>query len=364
MLKLLNVDAAGERALRVVAYFDQLGINKPDFESVVRATALIADRPAGLELPDRGLLIRFAPEGTVLGSGGNPSVRSPLTTDSGEGGAVWIERDGPALELDEFIVERFALTVSAIIDRERPNSELEHELGFSDPALAQLLVNERASEAERSRAARLMGLQSGDAIQLIALEPSSLDLLDNLPVRLRNKWLRPTYLAELSRSLILLIVVTREPIQWDTVDIDGRAASGPIVDVLDAPTSWAGAREALRFAGAGASWPRLLSAECLGAIQLLGRLDPAVVVSHPDVARIERVATGSNGAESILILDHFLHADSIRAAAREVNYHHSSLQTRVKRIGDLIGIDLSSASGRERAALALLLWRTFTPGAA
>lgn len=362
MLKLLNVDAAGERALRVVAYFDQLGSNKPDFESVVRATALIADCPAGLQLPDRGLFVRFAPEGTMLGTGGRPSVRAPLATDSGEGGTVWLERDGDALELDEFIVERFALTASAVIDRERPNTEFELAHGFSDPALAQLLVNERASEAERSRAAQLMGLQAGSSVQLVALEPDADDELEDLPVRLRNQWLRPTYLAELSRHLILLVVVTREPIDWAPVDLKGRGASGPIVDVLDAPRSWTGAREALRFAGAGASWPRLLNADSLGVIQLLGKLDSAVVGAHPDVARIEHVAAAPNGAESILVLDHFLHADSVRAAAREVNYHHSSLQTRVKRIGELIGIDLTSASGRERAALALLLWRTFRSG--
>lgn len=359
MLKLLSVDAPGERALRVVAYFDQLGANRPDLDAIVRATALIADCTAGLELRDRGLLLRSSPEGGQLLGSGVATEQASFATDTGEHGSVWLERTGEPLELDAFIVERFALTAALVVARSRPAGDLESANGFADPALAQLLVNERASETERSRAARLIGLPSSGSVQLIAIEPQAHEPLDALTARLRDAWQRPVFAAELSRHLALMLVVTGEPIDWDRAGPSGRAAAGPVVEVLDAPRAWAAARAALRFAGAGASWPGVLNADDLGVISLLGDLDAGAVIAHPDVVRVDRLASGPNGAESITILDHFLHADSLRSAAREVNFHHSSLQTRVGRIGSALGIDLRSASGRERAALALLLWRTF-----
>ena len=103
MMKLLNVDAAGERALRVVAYFDQLVANNPDLDSVVRATALIADCSAGLNLRDRGLVLRYNCEGTLLSGPGSPLPAAPITTDAGEVGTLWIEREGAPRDLDEFI---------------------------------------------------------------------------------------------------------------------------------------------------------------------------------------------------------------------------------------------------------------------
>lgn len=359
MLKLLNVDAAGERALRVVAYFDQLGANNPDLESVIRATALIADCPAGLELSDRSLLLRFSSEGAVLTGTGMPSEKAALVFEGTERGKVWIERDGDPRDLDEFIVERFALTAAAVLVRERAPSESDLAQGFSDPALAQLLVNGRASEAERSRAARLIGLQPSSMVQLIALELGADEDLADTTARLRDAWKRAIHVAELSRNLSLVIAVGREPVEWNIDRFAGRAASGPVVELFDAPRSWTTARETLRFAGAGPTWPRALDADQLGALRLLGLIDPAEALANRDVVQIGILASGANGQEAITILDHYLHAESLRSAARAANFHHSSLQSRISRIEVALGIDLKSAAGRERAALALLLWRIF-----
>jgi hypothetical protein len=343
MLKLLNVDAAGERALRVVAYFDQLGGNRPDLDSVVRATALIADCAAGLQLRDRSLVIRYGTDGVPLEGPVAATEEAALLVDSSDVGSVWLERGGETRDLDEFIVERYALTAAAVVGRERP---VEQDLaqGFADPALAQLLVNEKASETERSRAARLIGLPTGGYVQLIAIEPAPGETPEALTAQLRAKWQRPIHAAELSRHLVLLMVVTRDPVKWGIAEIAGRAAAGPVVDVIDASRSWAAAREGLRFAGAGASWPRVLDSSDLGVVRLLGHLDPTTVAAHPDIVEIERLASAPNGAESVAILDHYLHADSLRSAAREVNFHHSSLQTRIKRIGEALGMDLKQRS--------------------
>lgn len=361
MVKLLNVDTPSERALRVVAFFDQLAANDPELDAVVRAAAVIADCPAGMELPYRGVLIRYSPDGAAIGGPATgASQHKVVQLHPHEQGRVWLERDGAPRELDEFIVERLALTVSAVIARKQPPGRADVAAGLSDPALAQLLVNDRSSEAERSRAARLIGLQPSSSVQLIAVETTSISQSRALSTTLSAAWNRAVYFAPLSKQLGLVIAVGSEPVDWSLAHgVGDRAASGPVVDVLDAPRSWAVARSALRFAASASPWPRQLDSEQLGALRLLVDLDPRAVADHPDIARIEGLSSAPHGAESIEILDHYLHSDSLRSAARAANFHHSSMQSRIGRIGQTLHMDLRSAAGRQRADVALLLWRIF-----
>lgn len=357
MLKLANVDAAGERALRVVSYFDQLSSNSPDLDAVVRATAVIADCTAGLQLRRSGSLLRYSRDGELLTGAPNAHTESRHLHVIDEDGTVWLERDSAPLELDEFIVERFCLSVVTLIQRQRSMGHLYTASGFSDPGLAQVLVNERASEIERSRAAKLIGLQPASNIQLLALEPGDgVTSVSTVPM-LRQAWGRQVLAAELSRHLSLLIVVGTVPVPLDVIEFSGRIGAGPVVDTLDAPKSWAAARETLPFAGAGVSWPRALGSNQLGVLRMLAQLDPETVASHPDVVAIGRIAAQQSGDEALDILDHFLHSGSLREAARATNFHHSSLQTRVARIGKELRMDLNTFAGRQRAELALLLWR-------
>ena len=79
--------------------------------------------------------------------------------------------------------------------------------------------------------------------------------------------------------------------------------------------------------------------------------------AHPDVRRMARLAATPGGDEALTALDYFLHAESLRSAARAANFHHSSLQSRISRISKVLEMDLKTSNGRERAAIALLLWR-------
>jgi hypothetical protein len=365
MIKLLNVDAEGERALRVVAYFDQLLANQPDLEGVVRATAIIADCTAGLRPPGESVILRFTRDGDALmpDPTSHPTASLPLVLDefSQIKGQVWLERDEGQGNLDDFILERMALTSTSVLRRHHESRSIDRTEGFSDPALADLLVNERANEADRSRAARLMGLDPSHSIQLVAVGPvqQSPRLPDDLSTALRSGLRRPVHMAQMTSELLLAVVVTREPIRAAEIDIAGRASSGPLVSVEDAPLSWTRARQGLRFAGLGPSWPRFVDSADLGALPLLLELDPQGVRSQPDVQAMQKLYDSPAGAESIRILDLFLHTDSLRSAAREANFHHSSVQTRVQRIERLIDIELRSGLGRQRAAHALLLWQLY-----
>jgi hypothetical protein len=365
MLKLLNVDAEGERALRVVSYFDQLMLHHPDLESVVRSTAILADCTAGIRLPGNGGTHRINSDGVSLPAAAafsaSSSVTVPIDEDNAGAGFAWLERDGSDGDLDEFILERMALIAASVIQRSAGGRDIDFASGFSDPALVQLLVNDRASEAERSRAARLMGLDHSSPIQIVAWapEPGTSSDLEASVGTLRELWKRQIHLAQLSTDLAIAIVVTREKVDWSEVLIGGRASSGTIVEAVNAPKSWRQAREGLRFAGIGTAWPRLLDSDVVGSLRLLSILDAAEVNADKDVERIQALWDSPGGTESIQILDYFLHAESVRSAAREAKFHHSSIQNRLGRIETAIAISLKTGDGRQRAAHALLLWQLF-----
>jgi hypothetical protein len=362
MLKLLNVDAAGERALRVVSYFDQLLVHQPNLESVVRASAILADCPVGLVLPRIGLRLRFGPDGIELGAGAPPADSNQLAIDGPddrEGGLVWLEREGSHGDLDDFILERMALTVAGVLMRSAPLVDVDLATGLSDPALAQLLVNEKANEAERSRAARLMGIDQSSHIQLVAVQSdfSRPSYVERLAADLRAGWKRQAFAAQMSKDVVIVVAIGRDPVSWDAVSVEGRAASSGVVEVLEAPEAWRQARVALRFAGLGSAWPNQLDAAQVGVLSVLPAIDPAAVRADPDVRRIESLAAAPGGAESIRILDIVLHSETLRSAAREANFHHSSIQSRLAGIEKRYGLTLRTGRDRQRLSTALLLWQ-------
>ncbi|MDJ0333891.1 hypothetical protein QMG83_01490 [Salinibacterium sp. G-O1] len=275
------------------------------------------------------------------------------------GGSVWLDRSGTRGDLDDFILERMAITVSAVVNRSAPSGEADLAAGLADPALAQLLVNEKANEAERSRAARLMGIDPSSHVQLIAIQGEFSDStqVERLGVSLRDAWQRPAFTAQLSREIIIVVTTGRMPISWSGVSIDLRAASSGVVEVLAAPVAWNQARSALRFAGLGRSWPRQLEATQVGVLGALAKLEPALVRDDPDVRKIESLAASPGGDESIRILDTVLHSDSLRSAARDANFHHSSIQSRLATIERRFGLSVRSGLDRQRVATALLLWQ-------
>lgn len=364
MLKLLNVDAEGERALRIVSYFDQLTQHRPDFGAVVRSTAILADCTAGLLIPGTGALFRFNEEGESLPPDPQASISTFTDLETFDSttsaGRVWLERlEGPRT-LDDFILERMALTVAGVIERRNRNHNLDSASGLADPALAELLVNDRANEEERSRAARLMGFEHDRQIQIAAISSSGLSALPphELGRRLQQAWSARVEVVQMSTNISMAIaVVTSTPVGWTGVGLDIRAALGSPVDLLNAPRAWSEARSALRFAGLGSSWPQLMQIDMVGAVGMLAGVDPTLLKAHPDVRAIQAYSESSSGQENLAILEVYLHAESLRAAARSLNFHHSSLQMRISKLEKELAMPLQTGIQRYRAATAVLMWQ-------
>ncbi|MFJ4535334.1 helix-turn-helix domain-containing protein [Streptomyces tibetensis] len=142
----------------------------------------------------------------------------------------------------------------------------------------------------------------------------------------------------------------------------GRLGVGPAVPVLELPRSWAGARTALRFTAEDTPQdpgPSVVHADELGGIALLADLVAPGSEPPEDVRALESAASTTPWLPATL------HAvastSSLRAAAAEINVHHSTLQERLAHAEHLLGWPVRTPQGRLRLQLALTMRRLARP---
>ncbi|WP_455567928.1 helix-turn-helix domain-containing protein [Streptomyces afghaniensis] len=218
--------------------------------------------------------------------------------------------------VDAVILERAAGVLRLVLDRTRGR------VPADDPALVETLLDGTAPEAARLHAARRLGLDT------------------TLPARA----LAPLH----ERPRVV-------PAGTET-DAVGRLGVGPAVPVLELPRSWAEARTALRFTAEGTPQdpgPRVVHAEELGGIALLADLVVPGAEPPPDVRALETAAATTPWLPATL---HAVAATtSLRAAATEINVHHSTLQDRLAHAEHLLGWPVRTPQGRLRLQLALAM---------
>ncbi len=218
--------------------------------------------------------------------------------------------------VDAVILERAAGALRLVLDRTRGR------VPADDPALVETLLDGTATEAARLHAARRLGL-----------DPA-------LPARA---------LAPLNE---------RPRVVPAGAEADGvvRLGVGPAVPVLELPRSWAEARTALRFTADGTPrdpGPRVVYAEELGGIALLADLVVPGAEPPPDVRALEAAAASTPWLAATL---HAVASTaSLRAAASEINVHHSTLQDRLAHAEHLLGWPVRTPQGRLRLQLALAM---------
>ncbi|MEU9223672.1 helix-turn-helix domain-containing protein [Streptomyces massasporeus] len=142
----------------------------------------------------------------------------------------------------------------------------------------------------------------------------------------------------------------------------GRLGVGPAVPVLELPRSWAEARTALRFTAEGTAQdpgPRVVHAEELGGIALLADVVAPGTEPPPDVRALESAAATTPWLSATLHA--VVSTASLRAAAAEINVHHSTLQDRLAHAEHLLGWPIRTPQGRLRLQLALTMRRLGRP---
>ncbi|MFI7015164.1 helix-turn-helix domain-containing protein [Streptomyces sp. NPDC050164] len=218
--------------------------------------------------------------------------------------------------VDAVILERAAGAIRLVLDRTRGRAPA------YDPALVETLLDGTAPEPARLHAARRLGLDP--TVPARALAP-----LNDRPR------------------------VVPDGAEAGTV---GRLGVGPAVPVLELPRSWAEARTALRFTAEGTPQdpgPRVVYADELGGIALLADLVVPGAEPPPDVRALETAAATTPWLAATL---HAVASTaSLRAAASEINVHHSTLQDRLAHAEHLLGWPVRTPQGRLRLQLALAM---------
>ncbi|WP_216589321.1 helix-turn-helix domain-containing protein [Streptomyces brasiliscabiei] len=341
--RLTAVDPDAGAAVRVIAYFDTLAEARAGLEALVRGAAVLAGCPARLVDTERRVHVRVEPDGMRRDSELPPDPAWPSAALVPDGvPALWLERPagaGPSV-VDAVILERAAGALRLVLDRTRGRAPVSPG---DDPALVETVLDATASERARLHAARRLGLDD-PAILVRAAAP-----LGGRPRVLRVRGEqgpaagrgeggpegRPGGAGGFS---------------------GGRVGVGPAVPVRRLPESWHDARVALRFtAEGGARDPgeRVVYADDLGGLALLAELIAPGAEPPPDVRDLERAAADSPWM--LATLHAVASTASLRAAAGDVNVHHSTLQDRLTHAEALLGWPVRTPRGRLRLHLALTM---------
>ncbi|KOU56986.1 CdaR family transcriptional regulator [Streptomyces sp. MMG1533] len=317
--RLTALDPDAGAAVQVIAYFDRLAESRAGLEALVRGAAVLAGVPARLVDADRRVFVRVETDGTRRDTDLPPDPAWPSAAlTPGGAAALWLERAEAAPSVvDAVILERAAGALRIVLDRTRGR------VPADDPALVETVLDAKVPEPARLHAARGLGLDPTAPARALALYDGRTRIIAAHPE------------ARLSA---------------------GRLGVGPAVPVLDLPRSWAAARTALRFTADGTAQdpgPRVVYADELGGVALLADLVAPGAEPPPDVRTLEAAAASTPWLLATL---HAVAATaSLRAAAAEINVHHSTLQDRLTHAEHLLGWPLRTPQGRLRLHLALTM---------
>lgn len=327
-LSALDEDAGA--AMKIILHFDTLLGRGAGLESFLRGAAVLAGHPAGLAHPQHRLYLRVGADGRptepVVDAGEVQRwPHHPL--DDGSGAVVWVERPEPS-SLDGVLLERLAAGVHLTLERVSPAA-------LDDDAGAVEILLSPSSDDARRKAARRLRLPDGARVHVVA---SAADA--PAPFSRRSAVLA-TADGDVRASLV-------EAVRFSSACLAGV---GSAVGLHDLPSSWSQALVALRLASRIAPVVRW---EELGALSLLAGVPADVRTVHPDVVALREAAREPWGLDT---LEAVVRTESSRAASAVLGLHHSTVQTRLARLEDLLGYRLATADGRTRATAALVLHR-------
>ncbi|MFR9731507.1 helix-turn-helix domain-containing protein [Saccharopolyspora sp. MS10] len=345
MHRLADLDAGAASSVRVIDYFDALIRHRADVPAAVRAAAALGECTVGVSLVRDGgapVDLRCGPGGGwITAAVGEPRVAERLAGD-GLTGLVWIERDGRPHPLDALLVERLALTVTAIASRTgRPAPT-------SATRSAELLFAADREAAESCCAAlRLDPRTPVRVASATGVRTSLVEVLPGEPAAGRS--------TEIVREDERLLVCAQ----------DTGVPPGPVPRGVRIGLSFAVAARDVRDhvrtarfarANATADTPAVVADE-LGALVLMSPEPVADLCAIPDL-RALRTMPSRRCQELVRTLSAYLDGGSLRAAATRLNLHHTSVSQRLAKLSEHLGFPVDEARYRARAAALIIAART------
>jgi sugar diacid utilization regulator len=378
MLRLSQLDANAETALRIISVFDQLIEHRATLNAVVRTTAGLAECWATLTDETSGTLIRFdaagRPSRTVPSYA---TVSSDVTIDGTRVGQVSLERQQEIGPFDELLIERMSMAASACW----PHYQQDHYSFISDPALLEVVIGADQDAAQRSRARRLLGFSGMDPMCVIAISRSPETGLDEDTL----SPMRQIVGATVAKAAVLdfrgaVVVQLRREDRSGRVVFEGsipsngltevpalriprptglRIGAGTIVAPENAHLSWLAAATALRFTSPDtqSGGDSAVCYDDLGSLATLESVPVELAARNPDVASIAKLAATERGSATISTVDAFCKLGSLRLAAEELHLHHSSVASRLRFAEKSLSVSLEDPQHRVRIVVALTLWR-------
>lgn len=322
--KLEVVDDDAASALRVIDHFDRLVDERASIAAVVRAAAALAGSTAGLHDAARALVRRFTPDGRAL-TGTTEGEWRQEPVPGHPGSWLWLERAGEDGPLDALILERAARALQAL------------GTGSSQPStsgLVRIACDPDASTSDRRDAVGRLGL-AGPVTVVLSTSAN----------------LRATLFSTVGSLVVALLPGT--PALPDGI----RAGAAVAPDPLELPTALEQARTALRLTATTAELaPSVVRYDDLGALAVIAeRISTEEAAGVGDVRRLEELLAGHPWVVDTLhaVLDQ----PSLRQSAAMLHVHHSTLQERLTWLSAQLGYSPVKGRGRQRAAVAVLLWR-------
>lgn len=324
--RLSTVDGGAAEALRVVDHFDTLVDQRSSALAMLRAAAVLAECPVGMEDPERGLRAGVDAAGRALAdledaTADRQTLRFADIT-------VWLDRAGPPWPLDHLILERFARSLHAA----KKTRDL-------SPAVAavRLACAPEATPADRDGALRQLGL--GSTVTVVA-----------------------THLAD-ARGLPPGLVVDEDQIHLFPAPLPPDALPADIAAGIhtcagaEVHQAWRHARTALRIAvDLSTGKAAHVRYDQLGSIAtVVESIDADTAAQAPDVRRVAELQAQRPWV--VPTLETVLSHSSIREAARLQYLHHSTMRQRIDWLERQLGYTLLSSSGYARASTTLTLWR-------
>jgi len=325
--RIAALDPTATLGLRVIACFDELIIGNVNTRALLGAAASLAGCVAGFQQDRPARTVRVSPDGELCPEG--EPTGQVLHPDDGI--TVWLEREGPKRANDDIIVERLALAVRIRCGRGHP--EVDHRRDLA------VLLDASVPVDERQLAAARLGLSPSASYRVVAAPLFAVwkDRPNDVP---------EDVVPTASGPLHALVV----PNACTTVDAN-PAGVGIAARAEHIHHSFRTAVVALRLCSPPET--PVVTADEYGS--LIGLLADASSEAHiPDVDLIEEIMVHSWACST---LDSLIRAASVRQAARLCGVHHSTLQTRLDAISEVVGFNPLDGLGRTRLGIAYLVWR-------
>ncbi len=327
--RIARLDPSASLGLRVIACFDELVVGNVNTRALLAAAASLAACVAGFSQAQPPRTVRIGPAGQRA-EGPEPKRRAALSASASDDLTVWLEREGPAQPNDAIILERLALAVRIRHGRGRRDYDNRRHFG--------LLVDETLGAEQRCLSATALGLAPEGRYRVIAAP-----LFAVWTARASG----PEDVVPTQHGPIHAVIVPE-----NATDIDASPCGiGVATTAAELHHSFRTALVALRLCHPPEVG--LVHADEFGGLVTL-LADSGDAGPQPDLDNLEKIYGHSWGAST---LDAIVKSGSVRQAARDAGVHHSTMQTRVDTISEVLGFDPFDGFGRTRLGAAHLLWR-------